>query len=238
MAEIKCKYCKSILPKDTVVCPVCRKKIKTSLASKFLVLVFGFGMISTIVATLSGHSSMPAGTEQSGSLSSFTTPQIGVNMPNFKLVAKSKVLGGYTFSVVVPKNTTNEQLESLIRYFKKARTDKTLQLSKYLPPTTKKGVILSDNGLDGYASLDIYIFNEQEWAKNPKFSKFINASLFSKADMKFTKEYCRHVKAHYLYPLSGVDYEYGTVGYFDHNIGEQCTPFYKKIFSPKKDNVR
>ena len=146
------------------------------------------------------------------------------NIPKFKIAAKFKSLGT-TYSLLVPKDTTNEQLEALIRHFRDAR--KGNYLSKLIPPTTKGGKY------GDYAAVNLYVFSEQEWASNPKFSKFMNASTLSASDVKFTKEYCKHIKAHYLYPLTGEKYETGSVGYFEHDseYGKgQCTPFYKNLF--------
>jgi hypothetical protein len=146
------------------------------------------------------------------------------DIPKFKIAAKFKSLGT-TYSLLVPKDTTNEQVEALIRHFRDAR--KGGYLSKLIPPTTKGGK------QGDYAAVQLYVFSEQEWASNPKFSKFMNASTLSASDAKFSKEYCKHIKAYYLYPLVGEKYETGSVGYFEHASGYgkgQCTPFYKKLF--------
>lgn len=146
------------------------------------------------------------------------------DIPKFKIAAKFKSLGT-VYSILVPKDTTNEQLEALIRRFRDAR--KGGYLSILIPPTTKGG----KHG--DYAAVELYVFSEQDWASNSKFSKFMNASTSNASDIKFAKEYCKHIKAYYLYPLVGEKHEIGSVGYFEHNSGYgkgQCTPFYKKLF--------
>jgi len=59
-------------------------------------------------------------------------------------------------AVLVPPDTTDEQVAQLLQRFKKARIDETLV--QYIPPTTK------GSKLGPHAIADIYVFSEQEWA--------------------------------------------------------------------------
>ena len=59
-------------------------------------------------------------------------------------------------AVLVPPDTTDEQVAQLLQRFKKARLDETL--SQYVPPTSK------NDKLGPHAIADIYVFSESDWA--------------------------------------------------------------------------
>jgi hypothetical protein len=59
-------------------------------------------------------------------------------------------------AVLVPPDTTDEQVAQLLQRFKKARIDETLV--QYIPPTSK------GDKLGPHAIADIYVFSENEWA--------------------------------------------------------------------------
>jgi hypothetical protein len=59
-------------------------------------------------------------------------------------------------AVLVPPDTTDEQVAQLLQRFKKARIDETLV--QYVPATTK------GDKLGPHAIADIYVFSENEWA--------------------------------------------------------------------------
>lgn len=61
-----------------------------------------------------------------------------------------------TVAVLVPPDTTDEQVAQLLQRFKKARLDETLV--QYIPPTSK------GDKLGPHAIADIYVFSENEWA--------------------------------------------------------------------------
>jgi hypothetical protein len=145
-------------------------------------------------------------------------------IPKFKISATVKSLGT-VYALLVPKETTNAQLEALVLQFRESR--KSGHLSQFIPPTTKGGI------KGDYAGVEIYIFTEQEWSSNPKFAKFMQTSTFKPREVKFAKEFCKHIKAYYLYPLLDEKHEIGSVGYYEHNSGYgkgQCTTYYKRLF--------
>ena len=59
-------------------------------------------------------------------------------------------------AVLVPPDTTDEQVAQLLQRFKKARLDETL--SQYVPPTSK------GDKLGPHAIADISVFSESDWA--------------------------------------------------------------------------
>jgi hypothetical protein len=134
------------------------------------------------------------------------------SLPSFQVIGQDKT----ALSILVPKNTTTEQLKTLILEFRSARQSHTL--SKMIPPTTKGG------SQGDYWLVWIFVFSEPEWATQDRLKKFINASMKSESDMQFSKEYGKHVKAEYFY--SHME-EYGNVGYKE---GSVRTPNYKKLF--------
>lgn len=134
------------------------------------------------------------------------------SVPKFQVVAQDKT----ALTILVPKNTTAEQLKTLISEFRTARKNNTL--SKMIPATTRGGQ------LGDYAIVWIFVFSESEWATADKLQKFIKSSLKSATDKQFDKEYVRHIKAEYFYSTSE---EYGNFGYDD---GMVRSPNYKKIF--------
>jgi hypothetical protein len=84
---------------------------------------------------------MTAGTPTAPHVSSRTVAVL----PEFNAVA-----------VLVPPDTTDEQIGQLLHRFKKARLDETLV--QYIPPTSK------GDKLGPHAIADIYVFSENEWA--------------------------------------------------------------------------
>ena len=143
-----------------------------------------------------------------------TSKALAQQLPPLKVVGKDKT----AISIVVPPQTTKEQLKALIYGFRKARNENTL--SKMIPPTTPGGAY------GNYAIVWIFVFSEPSWASTDKLKKFINVSLKRPSDIKFSKEYARHVRAEYYY--AGAE-EYGTIGYED-DITSIRTKEYKKLF--------
>lgn len=134
------------------------------------------------------------------------------NIPKFEVIAQDKT----ALSILVPQNTTVEQLKALIYKFRAAR--KSNSLSKIIPATTRGGQ------LGDYAIVWIFVFSERDWASGDKLQRFIRSSLKSATDKQFDKEYVKHIKAEYYYsPLE----EYGNLGYDD---GIVRSPNYRKLF--------
>jgi len=136
-------------------------------------------------------------------------------LPTFKVIGKVKP----AIAILVPTNTTEDQLKLLINEFRKARAENTL--ARTIPPTTPGG------SKGDYFSVWIYVFTEKSWASTDKLKKFINANMFSKADIKYSREYAQHIRAEYYF-LQG-ESEYGTIGYQDED-GSYRSKNYKKLF--------
>lgn len=134
------------------------------------------------------------------------------NVPKFQVVSQDKT----ALAILVPKNTTAEQLKTLVSEFRSAR--KNNSLSKMIPATTRGGQ------LGDYAIVWIFVFSESEWATADKLQRFIKSSLKSATDKEFDKEYVKHIRAEYFFSSSE---EYGNLGYDD---GMVRSPNYKKIF--------
>ena len=135
------------------------------------------------------------------------------NVPKFEVIAQDKT----ALSILVPKNTTAEQLKALIFEFRNAR--KNNSLSKMIPPTTKGGEF------GDYAIVWIFVFSEPDWATADKLQRFMKSSLKSATDKQFNREYVKHIKAEYFYGY--LSEEYGNLGYDDSIVR---SPNYKKLF--------
>jgi len=152
------------------------------------------------------------------------------NVPKFKVTAQYM----QSVSILVEPNTTKEQLKALIYELRNARNNKAL--SKMLPPTTKGGKY------GDYAILSVYVFSESEWATKSKLQKYMNASVNTKADISFSKNFCKHIKAYHLYSYTrkiiaqkepGMTWEIGSIGYYEENSSYgkgACSSEYEKLF--------
>lgn len=134
------------------------------------------------------------------------------SLPKFEVVGRYKT----TLSIVVPRNTTSEQLQALILQFRAAT--KSNSLSTMIPATTPGGQ------LGDYAIIWVLVLTDRGWASTDNLQRFINSSAESAPDKKYDKEYVKHIKAEYFYSDSE---EYGNLGYDD---GEYQSPNYKKLF--------
>src|SRR5207237_3067539 len=87
------------------------------------------------------------------------TPGMTAGTPNVPHVTSrpAAVLPDYNAAaVLVPPDTTDEQVTHLLQRFKKARLDETLP--QYVPATSK------GDKLGPHVIADIYIFSEKEWS--------------------------------------------------------------------------
>jgi hypothetical protein len=88
-----------------------------------------------------------------------STPGMTSGTPNVPHVMSRTVVVLPEFNaaaVLVPPDTTDNQIAHLLQRFKKARIDETL--AQYIPPTSK------GDKLGPHALADIYVFSEKEWA--------------------------------------------------------------------------
>ena len=134
------------------------------------------------------------------------------SLPKLEVVGRDKTV----LSVVVPRNTTVEQLKALILQFRTAR--KSNSLSTMIPATTPGGQF------GDYAIVWIFVFTERDWASADKLQRFITSSANSATDREYDRTFARHIKAEYLY--SNLE-EHGSLGY-DDGVARSST--YKKLF--------
>jgi hypothetical protein len=134
------------------------------------------------------------------------------SLPKFEVIGRYKT----ALSIVVPRNTTSEKLQTLILQFRAAR--KSNSLSTMIPATTPGGQ------LGDYAIVWVLVLSERGWASTDNLQKFINSSDESATDKKYDEKYAEHIKAEYFY--SGSD-EYGNLGYGDDAYE---SPNYKRLF--------
>ena len=127
---------------------------------------------------------------------------------SFKVTWKEGIILG----LLVPPNTTKEQLKDFIYKIKQGKKDKTL--SKFLPPVNL--------GLtDKYTNFIVFIFSDPKWATTEEYKKYEKAGMGNKV----AKTYLNHVVASYWYDFDGK--EYGSLG---HDDGVLKSNNYKKLF--------
>jgi hypothetical protein len=138
-------------------------------------------------------------------------------------IPKFKIIGNYkrsTFSIVVPKGTSDKQLSDLISEFKNAREEN--YLSKYFPPTTSGGKF------GNYAAIFVYVFTDEKRASAELLNKYMETSEYSKSDKIFAQKYAETVSAYYMYHVLNHQ-EFGCLGLRD--VGVKQTKKYKKLFA-------
>lgn len=127
---------------------------------------------------------------------------------SFKVAWKQGIILG----LLVPPNTTKEELRDFIYKIRQGKKDKTL--SKLLPPVNL--------GLtDKYTNFIVFIFSDPKWATTEEYKKYEMAGNKSPV----AKTYLNHVVASYWYDLD--DKEYGSLG---HDDGLLKSNNYKKLF--------
>jgi hypothetical protein len=137
-----------------------------------------------------------------------TASPVFAQTPSFKVVWKQGIILG----LLVPSNTTKEQLKDFICKIRQGKKDKTL--SKFLPPVNL--------GLtDKYTNFIVFIFSDPKWATIEEYKKYENAGM----NNKVAKTYLKHVVASYWYDAD--DKEYGSLG---HDDGVLKSKNYKKLF--------
>ena len=145
------------------------------------------------------------------------------NIPQFKITGTYEKI---CVSILVPENTSKEQLINLINEFKNAREGN--YLDKYFPPTTPNGK------MGKYAVVGIIIFSDPNMATSTLLKKYMEASSSNPSDVKFSQQYADKVLGHYYY-ASALDRKnlgdytvFGCLGLRDSGI--KPTPTYQKLF--------
>ena len=129
-------------------------------------------------------------------------------------------------AVLVPPDTTDEQVTQLLQRFKKARLDETLV--QYIPPTTK------GDKLGPHAIADIYVFSEKEWATADTL-RIVAPGPHSPPDHKKTSgptfaEAMGRVRGHYVINLHEAEHrDRASLGYADEDSNTH-SPNYKELF--------
>jgi hypothetical protein len=158
-----------------------------------------------------------------------TTPGLTTGTPSAPHVTSRTVavLPDYNaVAVLVPPDTTDEQVAQLLQRFKKARLDETLE--QYIPPTTK------GDKLGPHAIADIYVFSEREWA-TPGTLRVVALGPHSPLDPKKKggptfAEAISHIRGRYAINLHEAERrERGSIGYADEDGGTH-THNYKVLF--------
>ncbi len=144
------------------------------------------------------------------------------NLPEYKVLWHKNI----AVNVMVPKNTTNEELKILVLAFQKARQTKTL--AKMGIPKTS---IPIDPPQDPNANIFIMIFSEPRWASLSEAKKYENMP-----SQRESQAYLNHVRASYVY-FSGQnlsEWEVGALGYSEPN--DLKSKHYKEFFhsAPQK----
>jgi hypothetical protein len=138
------------------------------------------------------------------------TPGMTAGTPNVPHVTSRTVAVLPEFNaaaVLVPPDTTNDQVAHLLQRFKRARIDETLV--QYVPPTTK------GDKLGPHAIADIFIFSETEWA-TPEALRVLTKGPHGKEGGLGFNEVVRHVRGHYAVNLHEPEHrDRGSLGYAD-----------------------
>jgi hypothetical protein len=152
------------------------------------------------------------------------TPGMTAGTPNVPHVTSRTVAVLPEFNavaVLVPPDTTNEQVAHLLERFKRARIDETLV--QYVPATSK------GDKLGPHAIADIYIFSESEWA-TPETLRAVAKGPHGKEGRLGFKEVVRHVRGHYAINLHDAENrDRGSLGYADEE-GSTYGTDYSELF--------
>src|SRR4030066_165643 len=142
-----------------------------------------------------------------------TASSVFAQTPSFKVAWKQGIILG----LLVPPNTTKEQLKDLVYKFRQARKEKTL--SALIPPVNL--------GLpDKYTGFMIFIFSDPKWATSEEYKKYETASSTTAKGRAISKAYTNHIMAYYEYEFQDGK-EYGLLGFDDYG---NKSVHYKKLF--------
>jgi hypothetical protein len=158
-----------------------------------------------------------------------TTPGMTTGTPSAPHVTSRTVavLPEYNaVAVLVPPDTTDEQVAQLLQRFKKARLNETL--SQYVPPTSK------GDKLGPHAITDIYVFSETDWATADSLLTLArgphNPPDPSKKNGRTFPEATGRVRGHYVINLHEAEHrDRASIGYADEE-GQIHGPNYKELF--------
>jgi len=140
-----------------------------------------------------------------------TASSVFAQTPSFKVTWKEGVIMG----LLVPPNTTKEQLKHLIYKFRQAKKEKTL--AALIPPVNRLP--------DPYTAFMVFIFSDPKWATSEEYKRYESASIDTAKGRAISRAYSNHIMAYYQYDID--DKEYGSLGFDDY--GDKSA-HYKKLF--------
>jgi RNA polymerase subunit RPABC4/transcription elongation factor Spt4 len=187
----KCRSCSMMISKEAKVCPHCRKG--QGISPNVAVVVIILFTIWIFYVGINSQTSSSSKNKQAITTPS-TTKQ---NSSEFVVTWHSGIFWG----LLVPENTTDQQLESLIYKFQEAK--KSNYLSKIIPVTNPK-IIDNEN-----AQITILIFSEPEWASLDQNNKYIH----TRGPDIIARLYLNHIRASYEYDCISSKKESGSIGY-------------------------
>jgi hypothetical protein len=128
-------------------------------------------------------------------------------------------------AVLVPPDTTDDQVAQLLERFKKARIDETLV--QYIPPTSK------GDKLGPHAIADIYVFADTEWATADALRTIArgpHAAQEAQKNGPTFQELIGRIRGHYVINLHDAERrDRGSLGYADEDGGTHG-PNYQELF--------
>jgi hypothetical protein len=128
-------------------------------------------------------------------------------------------------AVLVPPDTTDDQVAQLLERFKKARRDETLV--QYIPPTSK------GDKQGPHAIADIYVFSDTEWATADALRTIARGPHAAQEARKIGptfQELIGRIRGHYVINLHDAERrDRGSLGYADED-GSTHGPNYQELF--------
>ena len=132
-------------------------------------------------------------------------------LPSFKVTGQYET----DIALLVPKNTSNEQLKALVLALRDARREN--RLGALIPPTTPGGT------RGPYGIVVAYVYSDPRWATSESLRKCTNASPRS----SLYADCGGHVSAYYFYTAMSREEE-GSLGYAEG--GTVFTKVHQRLF--------
>jgi hypothetical protein len=153
------------------------------------------------------------------------TPGMTTGTPNVPHVTSrpAAVLPEFNAAaVLVPPDTTDEQVAQLLQRFKRARIDQTI--GQYVPATSK------GDKLGPHAIANIYVFSETDWATPQALRALVKGPHAGDQNEHAFKDVVRHVRGHYVINLYEPEHrDRASLGYTDDD-GSTYGTAYKELF--------
>jgi hypothetical protein len=193
-----------MIPKEALVCPHCRKRLRQSTTVRVilggLVFLFLYGMVQS------------SGNNTSAPVVVNSAKPRDSSVPSFTLSGQDQK----SMSVLVAKNISLTQLKGLILGLRKARIENNF--GSLIPATTPGG------SLGNHAFVELRIFTDPAWATSEKLQRLNKVRIGEKA---YPREFVKHVKAYYFYSAM-TNEEEGSIGMADTSGFRSIS--YQKLF--------